>query len=91
MRYIQHQLLALSFLLDTYPQPLTFSLSQDFQWQTTVPFLVKPFYASESYIDLLEQLQKGIHKTMRYHDISTTDLYTIMKSIDVPKEEPKLY
>ena len=91
MRYIQHQLLALSFLLDTYPQPLNFSLTQNFEWQVTVPILTKPFYVSNSYIDILEQLQVGIHKTMRFHDIKTSHLHAIMSSIDVPKEEPKLY
>jgi hypothetical protein len=91
MRYIQHQLISLSTLLHTSPQPLIITITTSFTYEAIASPLTKPFYTSASYIDLLEQIQEGIKETMKEKEITKEQLYEHMKKIKVPKEEGKLY
>lgn len=91
MRYIQHQLLALSSLLDLKQHPLIITITPNFMYQVITPNLTKNFYEHESYVYLLEQIQEGIFETMREKGINSEDLYREMKKIKVLKEEVKLY
>jgi hypothetical protein len=91
MRYIQHQLISLSTLLHTPLHSLILTITPSFTYEAIASPLTKPFYASASYIDLLEQIQEGIKETMKEKGITKEQLYEQMKKIEVPKEEVKLW